>query len=721
MKLSIWLCRRWLIAFCTLTPLTPAFQAVGAGCLPPSSGLTGWWPGDGNANDIQGINHGSLQGGATATGTGLVQSAFSLNGTNGYVQIPDAPDLRPANLTIEGWVRFNSLDSPGSGAPAGQTYIVFKQNTRTASFEGFNVFKTRVSSRDYLVFGVSSASGTVAEVQSTTQVAINTWYHFAGARGSNFIQIYVNGNLQGQTNVGFAQDYGSYPLYFGTSGQSSFDRKLNGSLDEVSLYNRALSSNEIAAIYNAGAAGKCKSLTITAEPQSQTVVAGSNVTFTVGAFGALPLGYQWQFNGAAIAQATNTSYSRTDVQPTEEGNYTVIVTNPTASVTSAVAVLTVLVPPAITVQPQSSTNALGGTTFFSSAVTGTAPLTFRWRHNGVTLTNGARISGATTDTLQIPNIQPADAGNYVLVATNAAGAATSSPALLAVSGPPFILAQPANQSAAAGAGASFGVTATGTTPLSYQWQHNGADLANGGSVAGATNDTLLLTNVQTNNVGNYQVVITNSEGAVTSQVAVLTVNQAPFISTQPASQAVRAGTNVMFTVVASGAEPLSYQWRFNGTNLVNGGQVSGATASALALTVALPDSAGPYSVVVTNFLGSMTSTVAILTVTPSDRLQCGASRVGRLVARRRQRQRHRRHQQRHVPGWGHSRCPGRGRHRFQPGWHQQVHSDSRFPGAQTRRTDRRVLGKVEQPEHPRHQRLSRPAIHRLQTECASQR
>ena len=91
----------------------------------------------------------------------------------------------------------------------------------------------------------------------------------AATRGPNFTQLYVNGQLESQTNVSFAQDYGSFPLFFGSSGQSYWDRKFNGLLDEVSLYNRALSSNEIAAISAAGSAGKCGPPHILAQPQSQ--------------------------------------------------------------------------------------------------------------------------------------------------------------------------------------------------------------------------------------------------------------------------------------------------------------------------------------------------------------------------------------------------------------------------------------------------------------------
>src|SRR4051812_14933961 len=91
----------------------PAGKADAA-CLPPPAGLVGWWSADGDANDLLHRNNGTLQGGATASATGLVGPAFTFDGTNNYVQIPDSTLLRPTNLTIEAWVRFDGLDSTGN-------------------------------------------------------------------------------------------------------------------------------------------------------------------------------------------------------------------------------------------------------------------------------------------------------------------------------------------------------------------------------------------------------------------------------------------------------------------------------------------------------------------------------------------------------------------------------------------------------------------------------
>src|SRR5947207_3319293 len=178
---------RRLFVLLLLASLVGGHSAHAASCLSTPSGLVAWWPGDGNVNDIVGTNNGVLVGGATATASGFNGSAFALDGTNGYVRFPDSPVFHPANLTIEAWVKFSSLDSSGSGPPAGEQYIVFKQNSRSDNFEGFYLGKTRVSSNDKFTFQVSSSGGVPIELDSPTNITAGTWYHVAGVRGSNFI------------------------------------------------------------------------------------------------------------------------------------------------------------------------------------------------------------------------------------------------------------------------------------------------------------------------------------------------------------------------------------------------------------------------------------------------------------------------------------------------------------------------------------------------------
>lgn len=171
-----------------------------------------------------------------------------------------------------------------------------------------------------------------------------------------------------------------------------------------------------------------------------------------------------------------------------------------------------------------------------------------------------------------------------------------------VTNPPSIVTHPQNQTNALGATVEFSVAATGTAPLAYQWRFNSTNLA------GATATNYTLANIQTTNAGNYTVVITNSAGSITSSVATLTITTGPVITNPPQSLAVNIGADATFTVGASGATPLSYQWRFNTVNL------SGATNASYTRTNAQLADAGNYTVVITNASGSITSGVAVLTV-----------------------------------------------------------------------------------------------------------
>jgi hypothetical protein len=170
-------------------------------------------------------------------------------------------------------------------------------------------------------------------------------------------------------------------------------------------------------------------------------------------------------------------------------------------------------------------------------------------------------------------------------------------------GPPYIVSQPASQSVALGDSAEFSVVAEGTMQLSYQWWHNQ------NAIPGAGAATLSFAETQPGDAGEYFVVVTNIHGSVTSIVASLSFsNRAPYITVQPPDQNAPLHGSVSFTVTAGGTRPLSYQWRFDGSNVV------GATTSVLNLTDLRTDQAGTYSVVITNELGSIESRDAQLTV-----------------------------------------------------------------------------------------------------------
>jgi hypothetical protein len=271
-----------------------------------------------------------------------------------------------------------------------------------------------------------------------------------------------------------------------------------------------------------------------------------------------------------------------------------------ATMTSAPVNLTVtLQPPSISAHPQSQTIATGGSATFAVTASGSAPLACQWR------LNGTNVSGATNGLLNLVNVQPALAGGYTVVITNAAGSVTSSVAMLTVVSPPAITSQPQSLSVLSGAGVTFSVTASGAAPLSYQWRYNGGNISGNA----ARNASYTLNNVQASRAGDYTVVVSNSGGSITSAVAVLTVDAPPAITAQPQSQTVAAGTNAAFAVSATGAAPLTYQWRREGVAL------PGSTNSVLLLPAVQQTSAGNYTVMVSNPLGSTTSAAATLTVT----------------------------------------------------------------------------------------------------------
>lgn len=173
---------------------------------------------------------------------------------------------------------------------------------------------------------------------------------------------------------------------------------------------------------------------------------------------------------------------------------------------------------------------------------------------------------------------------------------------------PAIATQPASVSVAAGAAASFTVSATGGGTLAYQWRKGGT------AISGATAATYAIAATTAADAGSYDVVVSNSAGSVTSAAATLTVasiSAAPAIVAQPVSQSVAAGAGVTLTVTASGSGTLAYQWRKNGV------AISGATAGSYAIASAAATDAGSYDVVVTNSLGSVTSSAVTLDVTAS--------------------------------------------------------------------------------------------------------
>ncbi len=253
--------------------------------------------------------------------------------------------------------------------------------------------------------------------------------------------------------------------------------------------------------------------------------------------------------------------------------------------------------PVITVAPVGVATNAGNTVAFSVTATGGGTLLYQWRFKG------EGIDGATNNLLTLSAITTNQAGRYSVIVANAAGAAHAA-STLQIFSPPVITQQPADRFVIAGQPASFTVLATGSQPLRHQWRRNGNPLP------GATNAIHSIASAQPSDAGGYSVVITNIFGSITSVVANLVISVPPVITNQPAIQIVNQNADAVFSVLAGGTAPLRYQWSYNGGALAN------ATNAVLTLAAVQPSQAGDYAVVITNYVGAVTSQVAALTVVP---------------------------------------------------------------------------------------------------------
>ncbi len=202
-----------------------------------------------------------------------------------------------------------------------------------------------------------------------------------------------------------------------------------------------------------------------------------------------------------------------------------------------------------------------------------------------------------------------------VVATDIHGNTQTCSFTVQVVGLPQIVQQPMSRTNNAGTTATFSVTATSPTPLSYLWKKNGVGLSDGGNISGSATSTLMIGSVSNADVASYSVCVSNLAGAVLSSNATLTVIDPPVIVSQPVSVTNNATTTATFAVTVDGTEPFGYQWYKNGTNqLVDGGNISGSLSNILTLTNVLAADRGQYSVVVTNPAGVVVSSNATLSV-----------------------------------------------------------------------------------------------------------
>jgi len=210
-------------------------------CAPPPSELLSWWPGDGNAHDIVGLNHGTLINDATFA-PGWVGQAFSLDGIEDYVELPDGiGNFGAGPFSVDFWMRSNAVGTAG-------TYLVGKSYPDAGL--GWDI---RLQDSAIQVVGVN---GWDINLVSDASATANAWHLVAVTSTDTTVDLYIDAIWKGACprspiSSTTAPLRIGYTLAFGGLA-------LDGLIEEIEIFDRALSETEVSAIYVAGAAGKCK-------------------------------------------------------------------------------------------------------------------------------------------------------------------------------------------------------------------------------------------------------------------------------------------------------------------------------------------------------------------------------------------------------------------------------------------------------------------------------
>ncbi len=333
------------------------------------------------------------------------------------------PGYSPSEDPSEVAAEFGDYGSPANNNLAGNVpaYLSFATNTGNAEFSVEAWVKQYVSSADDGIvtlgygganqfsldtgatgncvrFGVRNAANVSSLANSSVLVYDGYWHHVVGVcdEAGGHIYLYVDGVLAATSTItpGSGILSSSIPLSIGARESAnnnpvSYDYQFIGEIDDVAIYNQALSATQVQNHYFAiGVPPVITRIT----PSSQTVDLGNNAAFTVSAIGATPLTYQWYDNNSSpISWGTNATLNLTNVQSIQAGTYSVTVTDPYNSASANASLAVDAGPPVISVD-LNPTNAIyyaGSSNTFTVSVLGSPPFSYQWYQDG------APIGGAT--------------------------------------------------------------------------------------------------------------------------------------------------------------------------------------------------------------------------------------------------------------------------------------------------------------------------------------
>jgi hypothetical protein len=428
----------------------------------------------------------------------------------------------------------------------------------------------------------------------------------------------------------------------GTGGATAgYTTAATAASDDGALF-RVIASNGVGAAATSATASLHVNVApaITTQPVSATVVTPQAASFAVTATGIPAPIYQWQRSNdggdtwgdvSAGTGGTTANYSTAATTPADDtAKFRVLVSNGIGdSVASSVVTLTANQAPSITTQPASQTVIAPAAATFTVVVSGHPVPTYQWRRSddgGSTWSDVATgTGGATAGYTTAATAASDDGALFRVIASNGIGsAATSATARLNVNVAPVIITQPSDATVVTPQAASFAVTATGIPAPIYQWQRSNDGGNTWGDVSAGTGGTTAnystAATTPADDGAKLRALVSNGIGdSVVSSVVTLTVDEAPSITTQPASQTVIAPAAATFTVVASGHPAPSYRWQRSDDSGANWSDVStgtgGATASYTTAATAAADNGARFRMIASNGIGSVaTSASASLNV-----------------------------------------------------------------------------------------------------------
>ena len=300
-------------------------------CFAAPSGLTGWWPANGNALDEAARDDGTLENGVTYA-PGEVGQAFSFDGVDGYVFVPASTNLNIGagpGLSIEGWIDPTSV----SGTQAMVQW--YGQFSYGVEFWISTSPGAGGTGPGCLYANLIDTNGNYHQFASGPGLVVSNVFQHVGLtydQTSGLASLYLNGALVAQQNLGSFTPQTTYDLYFGVSLRAG--NYFSGRMDDFSIYNRSLLPAEIGSIYNAGALGKCPVAPgIIQQPTPVSLNEGLNAVFSVTANGTPPLQYQWYqgtlplTNSAHVSGATNSSLTLAGLTSADVAQYWVQISN----------------------------------------------------------------------------------------------------------------------------------------------------------------------------------------------------------------------------------------------------------------------------------------------------------------------------------------------------------------------------------------------------------